>query len=47
MKNMIPWCVEFDEDVRELRDNPGEVLVGENEDVVFFCVGLGEEDKAK
>lgn len=41
MTNTLPWCIEFDENVRELRDDSGEVLIGENKDLVFFGVGLG------
>jgi hypothetical protein len=38
-----PGSVELDEDEGELLDDAGEVLGGEDEDVVLFSVGRGEE----
>lgn len=47
MIELLPWGVEFDEDVWEFGDDSGEVLVSEDEDVILFGVGLGQEDEAE
>jgi hypothetical protein len=39
-----PWCIELDEDVWESGEDGREIVIGEDEDILFLGVGGGEED---